>query len=139
MTTVRVLIGSKCRKMNDKRYRTTDEWAADLGAQFRALRLELDLDQAGLTTRANVSPSAVRALEAGRGSSLRTLIRVARALGRTEWLCSFHHVFDFSPMALLRAREGLRTPRRASPRPRGQVETDDQLQAEADPQSIQGD
>lgn len=141
MKTVRVLIGSECRKVNDSRYRTTDEWAADLGAQLRALRLELDLDQPGLATRANVSLSVVRALEAGRVFSLRTVIRVARAFGRTEWLCSFHHFLDFSRWHYVeRAMAcGHRGGVAAPPPPRGRVETDDQLQAEEDRQAIQED
>lgn len=102
--------------MNAYKYRTTAELEASLGQQIRALRLELDLDQAGLASRADVSISALRALEAGRGSSLRTLVRVTRALDRTDWLEAFHRTPEVSPLALLREREGQSAPRRASPR-----------------------
>ncbi|EFQ84357.1 DNA-binding helix-turn-helix protein [Aeromicrobium marinum DSM 15272] len=96
--------------------RTTEEWEAGVGAQFRALRLEQDLDQATVADRASVSLSALKALESGRGSSLRTVVRVARALGRVEWLESVHEVPEVSPLAIARATEGVRRPRRASPR-----------------------
>lgn len=89
-----------------------------LGAQVRALRLQQDLDQATVAERAAVSLSALKALEAGRGSSLRTVVRVARALGRDDWLDEFFEEPTLSPIALAREREGARAPRRASPRPR---------------------
>ncbi len=95
-------------------YRTTEEIEQDLGAQFRALRLEIDLDQVTVAERAVVSLSALRSLEAGRGTSLRTMARVARALGRERWLLEFHQQPAVSPIALARAREGLHLPQRAS-------------------------
>ncbi len=85
-----------------------------LGSQFRAQRLALDLDQETLARRANVSPSAVRGLEAGRGTSLRTLTRVARALGRQDWIEDFYPEPEVSPLALARAMEGVTAPQRAS-------------------------
>lgn len=100
----------------NRRYRTTEEFEAGLGAQFKALRLQENLDQATIAERANVSLSALKALEAGRGSSLRTVVRVARALDREAWLDEFHHQPSISPLALARAQEGLRFPQRASPR-----------------------
>lgn len=91
-----------------------------VAAQFRALRLSLDIDQVTLADRAAVSLSALRSLESGRGSSLRTIARVARALGRVDWLDSLYEEPSISPLALVREREGQHTPRRASPRSRKQ-------------------
>jgi transcriptional regulator with XRE-family HTH domain len=82
---------------------TTSEWEGRLGTDARRLRLAQRLTQVELAERANVSLSAVKHLEWGRGSSLSTLIRVARALGRTEWLSSFAPPeAAISPIALLR-------------------------------------
>ena len=53
-----------------------------------AARTAGNLDQAELARRADLSVGAVKNLETGRGPSLRTLVRVVRALGRTEWLAS---------------------------------------------------
>lgn len=89
-----------------------------LGRQVRSLRLALDLDQSSVAARANVSLGAVQNLEAGRGSTLRTLILVARALEREDWITDFYPEPDVSPLALARAQEGLRTPARASRRPK---------------------
>ena len=82
---------------------TTDELASQLGAQIRSLRIEQELDQEALATKASVSRSAVRALETGRGSSTSTLIKVIRALDAVEWLQSLHTAeTEISPMELLR-------------------------------------
>jgi transcriptional regulator with XRE-family HTH domain len=67
-------------------HRTTDEWERHIGSQVRRLRLRDNVSQTSLAATANVSESTIKNLEAGRGSSLATLIRVARALGRTDWL-----------------------------------------------------
>ncbi|MDR1189135.1 MAG: helix-turn-helix transcriptional regulator [Bifidobacteriaceae bacterium] len=97
-------------------FATTAEIAQDLGRQIRSLRLERNLDQAGLAEQANISVGAVKALEAGTGSSLATLIRVARALGRREWLRELRPIPEVGPMAMLRAQQGQRPRQRASRR-----------------------
>jgi transcriptional regulator with XRE-family HTH domain len=90
---------------------TTAEWERRLGAGARRLRLALGLTQAELAERSNVSLSAIKHLEWGRGSSLATLIRVARALDRTDWLASFAPAEpSVSPIALLRERQSQTAP-----------------------------
>jgi transcriptional regulator with XRE-family HTH domain len=82
---------------------TTSEWEQRIGAEVRRLRVSRQLTQVDLAQRANVSISTIRYLEAGRGSSLATLIRVARVLERTSWLSSFAPVEpSVSPLELLR-------------------------------------
>jgi len=89
----------------ESRHTTTSEWEARVGLAIRVLRQGADLTQAELAERANVSLSAVRYLEAGKGSSLSTLVRIARALDRTEWLESLAPPGPaVSPIALLHAR-----------------------------------
>jgi transcriptional regulator with XRE-family HTH domain len=87
---------------------STDDWEERLGSQFRALRIRAQLDQATLADRAAVSLGSVKNLEQGRGSSLRTIICVAIALDRGEWLESLAPAISVSPIDLLRSR---RTPR----------------------------
>ncbi|HWL61074.1 MAG TPA: helix-turn-helix transcriptional regulator [Microbacteriaceae bacterium] len=90
-----------------------EDWEADLGRQIRALRIAAGLDQAALAGASNASLSAVKALEAGRGSSLKTLIRVVRALDREDWLEELDPAGDGpTPMDLLRAERGRSTPQR---------------------------
>ncbi len=81
---------------------TPEEIELALGEKLRALRLSRDLDQVGLAARAGVSVSALRGLEAGSGSTLRTLVRVARALGREDWFASVAPVATVNPLTMLR-------------------------------------
>ena len=83
--------------------RTTSEWEKYLGLEVRRLRVARGLTQFDFAQRANVSISTIRYLETGRGSSLATLVRVAKVLDRTMWLASFAPVEpSVSPMELLR-------------------------------------
>ncbi|MGB8196525.1 MAG: helix-turn-helix domain-containing protein [Acidimicrobiales bacterium] len=82
---------------------TTSEWEKRLGAEVRRLRVARGLTQLDLAEQANVSISTIRYLEAGRGSSLATLIRVAKVLDRSQWLSSFAPTApSISPIQLLR-------------------------------------
>lgn len=85
--------------------RTLPEWEAELGRQVRALRRRAGLTQAELAERANVSVGTIRNLESGVGSTLSTLIEVARALDRTEWLEMLAPPVRVSPLEMLEARD----------------------------------
>jgi transcriptional regulator with XRE-family HTH domain len=80
------------------------EWEFRLGEQFRSLRVANRLEQRELAERAGVSLGAVRNLETGKGSTTKTIIRVARALDRTDWLVALAPPIAVSPLALLRAK-----------------------------------
>lgn len=83
---------------------TTAEIEAAVGEQFRALRIAASLDQAELASRAGVSLGAVKNLEQGNGSTLRTVARVARALGHDDWLLALAPRVTVSPLDVLRSR-----------------------------------
>jgi transcriptional regulator with XRE-family HTH domain len=89
----------------DRRYQTTAEWEVTLGDQIRRVRITRNLDQASLAELADVSVGAVSNLERGKGSTLRTLISILRALGRTDWLESLAPEVGVSPMQLLRSKQ----------------------------------
>ena len=86
--------------------RSSSEWEAGLGSQVRSLRLRQNRTQSELAIAANISLSALKTLELGRGSSVRTLIQVTRALDRSEWLSAFSPPEpSVSPMQMLRAQQ----------------------------------
>jgi len=88
-----------------------------VGGQVRSARLAADLDQRTLAARADVSVGAVKNLEGGKGSSLRTLIPVVRALGRLDWLEALAPPITISPLRMLAAKSSEPSrPRRASRR-----------------------
>jgi transcriptional regulator with XRE-family HTH domain len=92
---------------------TLAETEARLGAAIRQIRLDAGFDQVELATRANISRSAVQALEAGSGSRLRTLISALRALDRLDALDILTPATGPSPLELLaEARRNAKTPQR---------------------------
>jgi transcriptional regulator with XRE-family HTH domain len=88
---------------------STAEWEALLGRQFRSLRLRAELDQVTLAGRAAVSLGALKNLESGGGSSLKTVVRVAIALDCAHWLRTLSPPISVSPIEILRSG---REPRR---------------------------
>ena len=96
---------------------STEEWEAAIGEQFRSLRLARGLDQAQLATLAGVSLGSVKSLEQGRGSTLKTIVRLARALDREDWLRGLATRPTVSPIDVLRSSRT--QPRRRVYRARG--------------------
>ena len=101
----------------------SDGHQQDLGEQIRRGRISLNLTQVELARNANIGVSAVRALEAGRGSSLRSFIRVIGALDRQEWLAQLWPDTALSPVAIMRDLHRTRPRQRAS-HPRKSETTD---------------
>ncbi len=89
----------------ERSYRTIEEWEALVGQQIRRSRIDLDLDQAALAALADISIAALSNLERGKGSSLKTVVAVVRALDRTDWLEGLAPPLNVSPMQKLRARQ----------------------------------
>ena len=92
---------------------TTVEWEAQLGQHLRALRLRQNIDQRQLAERADVALNVVKKLEGGKGSTVTSLIKVLRALGREEWLGTLAPQVTVSPLQLLKDKKPVR--QRASP------------------------
>jgi Helix-turn-helix. len=87
----------------EQQYLTVPEWEARVGKQIRAARITANLDRATLAKRADLSVGAIQSLEGGTGSSLKTLIRVLRALDRTDWLEALAPPITVSPLRMLAA------------------------------------
>jgi transcriptional regulator with XRE-family HTH domain len=95
---------------------TPNELESMLGEHLKALRLQKNLDRQTLCDRAGVSMNALRHLETGQGSTVKTLVRVVRALERQEWLAGVAPIASINPLHMVRDKP-LR--QRASPRSRG--------------------
>jgi transcriptional regulator with XRE-family HTH domain len=91
-----------------------------LGEQVRRLRIASDIDQLTLASQANVSVGALKNLEGGKGSSLKTLVMVLRALNKDDWLSMLAPATTVSPLQMLRD-EKLNAPRQRVSRNRPHV------------------
>ena len=88
--------------MEDMNFMSPDELQAALGKQLKELRIAKNLDQITTAEKAGISEKALRNLEAGRGSSIETLVRVLKALDSLDGLRLLAPKPFVSPLALLR-------------------------------------
>jgi len=88
--------------MTDMKFMSPDELQAALGKQLQELRIAKNLDQITTAEKAGISEKALRNLEAGRGSSIETLVRVLKALDSLDGLRLLAPKPSVSPLALLR-------------------------------------
>jgi transcriptional regulator with XRE-family HTH domain len=87
---------------------TPEEWESEIGQQLRALRLRQNVDQRRLAQQAGVALNAVKNLEAGRGATLTSLVKVVRTLGRSDWLRALAPPVSISPLQMLKAKPARR-------------------------------
>lgn len=93
--------------------KTIGDLEAQLGQQVRALRLRANLDQQTLAQQAGVALSALKNVESGKGATLKTLLKVLRAMNRLDWIESLSPAVSISPLQLLKQK---RPRKRASSR-----------------------
>ena len=94
--------------MDDMDFMSPDELQAALGKQLQELRIAKNLDQITTAEKAGISEKTLRNLEAGRGSSIETLVRVLKALDSLDGLRLLAPKPSVSPLALLRHSETAR-------------------------------
>lgn len=94
--------------MIDMTFMSPDELQAALGKQLQELRIAKNLGQITTAEKAGISEKALRNLEAGRGSSIETLVRVLKALDSLDGLRLLAPKPSVSPLALLRHSETAR-------------------------------
>lgn len=71
---------------------------------MRDLRLRQNLHQSALAEQAGVALNVIKNLEAGKGATLTSLVKVLRALGRAEWLDTLAPAVTISPLQMLKSR-----------------------------------
>jgi transcriptional regulator with XRE-family HTH domain len=86
---------------------TVDEQLSAIGSALRDRRTRAGLTQEDLAQQADISLGALQNLEHGKGSSVRTLLRVSRLLGTDQWVEALQQprASTVSPMQLLREQK----------------------------------
>ena len=102
-------------------FRTPQELQTTLGERVRKLRLSRNMDQLTTADKAGISEKALRNLEAGRGSTVETLLRTLKALDSLQGIEMLAPEVTVNPLALLRsAKAPQRVRRPRTPRKSGQ-------------------
>jgi transcriptional regulator with XRE-family HTH domain len=96
--------------MSDIQFKTPQELQVELGRRLQQLRLSKNLDQRAVADKAGITRSALQNLEAGRGSSVKTLVRTLKALNYLEGIEILAPEPTVNPLALLKTK---RLPARA--------------------------
>lgn len=89
----------------DIKVKSIGDYEILIGEQFRRLRIAAEMDQIQLAGAANVSLGAIKNLENGNGSALKTLIRVARVFNQEKWLEGLYPLSTVSPIQMLRDKK----------------------------------
>ncbi|HKV91708.1 MAG TPA: helix-turn-helix transcriptional regulator [Candidatus Angelobacter sp.] len=86
------------------KYSTSDpikDLQISLGERLKQLRLSRNLDQRGTAEKAGISLRALGNLEAGRGSTVETLLRTLKALDYLQGIEAITPEITVDPLALL--------------------------------------
>ena len=87
-----------------ERISTPNELEIMLGENIKTLRLQKNLDRQSLCSQAGISMNALRHLEGGKGATLKTLIRVVKALDRENWLTAIAPQVSINPLHMIRQK-----------------------------------
>jgi transcriptional regulator with XRE-family HTH domain len=94
--------------MDDLSFKSAEELQGILGKQLQSLRISKNLDQRTTAEMAGISEKTLRNLEAGRGSSVESLLRVLKALDSLEGIEMLAPEPSVNPIALLRSTKARR-------------------------------
>src|SRR5271167_2095813 len=97
--------------MSDIYFKSPTELQVELGRRLRQLRLSRNVNQRTTAEKAGVTRAALQNLEAGRGSSVQTLLRTLKALNYLEGIEILAPQPTVNPLALLKTKP---PPQRAS-------------------------
>lgn len=89
--------------MADMTFNTPKELQVALGERIRRLRLSRNTDQRTMAGKAGISEKALRNLEAGRGSTVETLLRTLKALDSLQGIEMLAPEVTVDPLAMLHA------------------------------------
>jgi transcriptional regulator with XRE-family HTH domain len=100
--------------MDKMSFKSIEELQGELGQQLQSLRIAKNLDQRTTAEKAGISEKTLKNLEAGRGSSVESLLRTLKALDSLEGIELLAPRPTINPLALLRnakVRQRVRRPR----------------------------
>jgi len=105
--------------MTDLQFKSPQELQKELGHRLQRLRVSRNIDQRTAAERAGIARAALQNLEAGRGSSVQTLLRTLKALNYVEGIELLAPEPTVNPLALLKTKAPpKRARRRSTPKPR---------------------
>ncbi len=81
-----------------------DDLELSIGSAIKTLRLKKNWPREKLCDLADVSQNALRHLENGDGASVRTLVRVARALKRQDWVLALAPQISINPLDMIHGK-----------------------------------
>ena len=85
-------------------FKSPEELQIELGRRMRQLRLYRNIDQRTVAEKAGVTRAALQNLEAGRGSTVGTLLRILKALNYLEGIEMLAPQPTVNPLALLKTK-----------------------------------
>lgn len=91
---------------------TPEELEQMLGENVKTLRLQKNIPRKNLCAQAGISENALRNLEGGKGTTLKTLMRVLKALERESWLETIAPKTSINPLHLVKDKEQRQRARR---------------------------
>jgi transcriptional regulator with XRE-family HTH domain len=95
--------------------RTIDQIEALIGEKIRAYRLDQNLSQDEVASKAGISRGALLRLEAGQHSSLHIFLRVLKALELDDWFDTLAPIPAINPLLMVQDQPRRRARRRKAP------------------------
>jgi transcriptional regulator with XRE-family HTH domain len=83
-----------------------------LGEDIKVLRLQKNIPRKILCQRAGISENALRNLEGGKGATLKTFIRILKALNRESWFETIAPKTSINPLHFTKEKEQRQRARR---------------------------
>lgn len=91
---------------------SAEELEQKLGENVKSLRLQHNIDRQSLCAQAGVSENALRNLENGNGCTVKTLIKIVKALNRDAWLLQLTPTTSINPLHMVRNKNQRQRARR---------------------------
>lgn len=104
-----------------KKFSSPQELEEALGESIKTLRLQKNITRQSFCIRAGVSETALRNLEGGKGATVKTLVRVAKALDKESWLNNLTPQSSINPLYIVKNAQQRQ---RASRKKHGKKEKD---------------